>query len=79
MVGEVVLGYAGGWKGKKMVQVDVLRLPSLGEHHALNFSASSLGITELGLSCSFQGKAWDGIEPRVVPKWPQCCAGGGKS
>lgn len=65
-------GYAGGWKGKKMMQVDVLRLPSLGEHHSLNFPAFSSGIKENGLVL-FQGKDWDGIEPWVVPKRPQVC------
>lgn len=70
-------GYAGGWKGKKMMQVDVLRLPSLGEHHTLNFPAFSSGIKENGLVL-FQGKDWDGIEPWVVPKWPQGYLRGGK-
>lgn len=48
-------GYAGGRTGQKMMQVDVLRLPSLGEHHTLNFPAFSSRIIENGLVL-FQGK-----------------------
>lgn len=65
-------GCAGEWKRKKMVQVDILRLPSLGEHHTFNSPASSLGIKENSLIL-YQGKDWDGIEAWVVPKWPQYC------
>lgn len=54
VVEEVVQEYAGGWKGQKMLQVDVLKLPSLGEHHTLNFPAFSSGIKEW--FCSFSRK-----------------------
>lgn len=51
--------YAGGWKGKKMLQVDVLKLLSLGEHHTLNFPAFSSGIKEWFCSFSRKRPRWN--------------------